>query len=79
MSYTAYTAFIITLHDLSALMALIIALILSAILYFIYVRKSTNRVLLLTIIFLASFVLGSYVAQKLLLQTPIKFEIVQTN
>jgi hypothetical protein len=79
MNYTSFTAFIITIHHMSAILALIIAMIFSAIIYGVLIRKRKNRVLIMVIIFLVSLIIGTALAEEMLQKQPVSIETVQVG
>jgi hypothetical protein len=79
MSYTAYTAFIFTFHHLSTFVAGALAFIVSALIYWVFVRRRKNRLLIILMVYIGAFVLGSYFADELFHKTPISFEMVNTD
>lgn|GEM_PF-2399517 len=79
MSYTAFTAIIITLHHLSAIIAAVLACILSALVYWLFLRRRPNRALAVMITFVTSLVIASAITDKLLIQRPFGIEIVSAG
>lgn len=79
MNYTSFTALIITFHHMSAMVALILALLVSGILYGVLIRKRKNRFLWLTITFLVASVICAALAEEMFLKAPVSIEIVQAG
>ncbi len=79
MTYMAFTAFIVTVHHLSTMLALIVAAILSVIAYWFFARGRKHRVLIALVGCLVSFVLGVLFAETLFQRAPLSLEIVQAG
>lgn len=80
MSYTAYTAFIITVHHLTAGVSATLALIFTALLYWLIIKRFTKHRLIITLVALvASAILASHLSERVLQRLPVTFEAVQTN
>lgn len=79
MTYTAYTAFIITFHHVSFASSIILALIMSALLYWLILRKSPHRVMLFFLAFVIALMAGAYLSEELFLRTPLSIEMVNAG
>jgi uncharacterized protein YybS (DUF2232 family) len=79
MTYTALTAIVITFHNLSALSAVIITLILSTIIFLLFLRKSRRPFLGLCITIIITSFLSFILAEKFYHKNPVAFELVQAG
>ncbi len=79
MSYTAYTALIITFHHLSIVLCLIIAVIICVLIYLALVRHRVHRLRIMSVVLVIALGIGYYSADQVFKRAPLGFEVVQTN
>jgi Na+/phosphate symporter len=79
MNITSYTAMIITFHHLSATACLILAIIFSGLIYWLFIKRRKNRFLAVILTFLVSIILGATITAKIFHKQPVSFEIVHAG
>lgn len=79
MNYTAFTAVIITVHHLAAGVSFFTALILTAIIYGLFIRKRKSRLIAVIITFLVALILGASLAEEMYNRKPLGIEIVNAG
>jgi hypothetical protein len=79
MNYIAFTALIITFHNLSFVLSLIIASLLTMFFYGVFLRKSAHRLFSLSIVFLLCLILGVILSEKIFQRRPIEIEVVRVS
>lgn len=79
MNLTSLTALILTFHNVAALLMLIIALLISLLSYFIFLRRLPHKGQSLLLVLLLSLVIGWLLSERFFSEKPIKFELVRVG
>lgn len=79
MTYTAYTALILTCHHMGIALAFVLALALSSLIFLLFIRGRKHRLLGLLLTFLLCLIMGLFLARKVFEQAPLDLEIVQAG
>ncbi|HXW53623.1 MAG TPA: hypothetical protein VEL47_05925 [Myxococcota bacterium] len=79
MNYTAFTAIIFTIHHLSAILSVVFAIILSVLVYWLFIRRRRHQALAVAITFVVSLIIAAALADKLLIQQPFEIEVVSAG
>lgn len=79
MNYTSYTAIVFTFHHLSAIMAVFLALLLTGIMYWLFIRRKSHRALVFTLAFIVALLIGASIAESIFQRSPFDFEMVSAG
>lgn len=79
MTITSYTAVILTFHHLSIALSVSLAILFSALIYWLFIRRHRYRIIAIGITFVISLILGMSLSQKLFQQQPLGIELVNAG